>query len=182
VRALCVLVCLPLFAQSDLDREITKIAESDGGTVGVAAMHLESGKVFAMRGKDPFPMASVFKLPIAMQVLDRNEPRLDILIKLMAWNIRPFRSHIAEMAPHGGPMFTITELLDYMVVESDNTAADMLLNIPGVNWYLGKLGVAGIRIDRGEGEMALDYAGVTSRPPEVEWALDWFNKAAPLSC
>ena len=74
-------------------------------------------------------------------------------------------------------MFTYEELLELMIVESDNTAADMLLDIPGVNWYLGKLGIAGIRIDRGEGQMALDYAGVTDIPPEKDWTLDWFNKA-----
>jgi beta-lactamase class A len=53
----------------------------------------------------------------------------------------------------------------------------MLLDIPSVNRYLRKLGVAGIRIDRSEGKMALDYAGVTNIPPQSEWTLDWFNHA-----
>jgi len=121
-------------------------------------------------------MASVFKLPIAMWFLDQKVIPLDAFTKLDNSNIRPFRSPIAQNWPHD-VMFTYEELLELMIVESDNTAADMLLDIPSVNWYLGKLGVAGIRIDRGEGQMALDYAGVTNIPPQSEWTLDWFDKA-----
>ena len=120
-------------------------------------------------------MASVFKLPVAMQALNQTQFPLDAFIKLDESNIRPFRRKIAEHWPHG-VMFSYEELIELMIVESDNTAADMVLNIPGVNRYLAKLGVAGIRIDRGEGQMALDYAGVTHVPPESEWTLDWFNK------
>ncbi len=176
MRTLCVLFCLPVFAQSDLDRKIAKFAEATGGTVGVAAMHLESGKVFRLRATERFPMASVFKLPVAMSFLDQKQIPLNALTKLDDSKIRPFRSKIAEHWPNG-VMFTYEELLELMIVESDNTAADMLLYIPGVNQYLRKLAVAGIRIDRGEGQMALDYAGVTNIPPQKEWTLDWFNKA-----
>ena len=129
-----------------------------------------------MRAAELFPMASVFKLPVAMSFLDQKQIPLDALTKLDDSKIRPFRSQIAEHWPHD-VMFTFQELLELMIVKSDNTAADALLDIPGVNWYLGKIGVSGIRIDRGEGQMALDYAGVTNRPPEIDWTLDWFNKA-----
>lgn len=172
MRALCVLFCLPVFAQSD----IANIAEAAGGTVGIAAMHLESGKAFALRSTERFPMASVFKLPVAMSFLNQTQLPLDAFLKLDESNLRPFRSKIAEHWPHG-VMFSYEELIELMVVESDNTAADLLLNVPEVNRYLSKLGVSGIRIDRGEGQMALDYAGVTHIRPQKDWTLEWFNKA-----
>jgi beta-lactamase class A len=116
VRSLCLLICLPAFAQSDLDREIAKIAQASGGTVGVSAMHLESGKIFALRATEPFPMASVFKLPVAMSFLDQKQIPLDAFTKLDAGNLLPFRSPIAEHWPHG-VMFSYEELLGLMIVE-----------------------------------------------------------------
>lgn len=181
MRSLCFLLCLPLCAQSPLDREIAKVAEAAGGTVGVSALHLESGKVFGLRATERFPMASVFKLPLAMTILDRNGPGpLEVRMKLEPSDIRPFRSPIAERAPHGGITLTLEELVDATIVESDNTAADLLLRLlpgAGVNAYLHKLGIEGMRVDRSEGQMAIDYAGVTDAPPESEWTLDWFTKA-----
>jgi beta-lactamase class A len=181
VRSLCLLLCLPLCAQPPLDREIAKIAEAAGGTVGVSALHLQSGKVFGLRAAERFPMASVFKLPLAMTILDRNGPGpLEVRMKLEPSDIRPFRSPIAERAPHGGITLTLEELVDATIVESDNTAADVLLHLlpgAGVNAYLHKLGIEGMRVDRSEGQMALDYAGVTGAPPESEWTLDWFKQA-----
>jgi hypothetical protein len=58
-----------------------------------------------------------------------------------------------------------------------DTAADVLLRVPEVNRYLGKLGISGIRVDRGEGPMARDYAGVADVPPASSWTLDWFYRA-----
>jgi beta-lactamase class A len=181
VRLLCLLISLPLFAASPLDSELARIAEASGGTVGIAALHLESGKTFEMRAKERFPMASVFKLPLAMTILDRNGPGpLEVRMKLEASDVRPFRSPIAERAPRGGIVLTLEELVDATIVESDNTAADVLLRLlpgAGVNGYLRKLGIDGMRVDRSEGQMALDYAGVTDPRPESEWTLDWFKQA-----
>lgn len=124
-------------------------------------------------------MASVFKLPLAMAVLDRTH--LDDPVTVEPSSVRPYRSPIAERAPKGGIIMTVGELLEAMIVESDNTAADLLLDLTGgpraVNNYLHKLQVDGIRIDRSEGQMALDYAGVTAIPPKSDWSLEWFIKA-----
>jgi beta-lactamase class A len=181
VRAVSFLLCLPLIAQTPLDRQIAKIAEAGGGTAGVSALHLESGKSFALRATERYPMASVFKLPLAMTILDRNGPGpLEVRMRLEPSDIRPFRSPIAERSPHGGIMLTLEELVDGAIVESDNTAADLLLRLlPGgaVNGYLHRLGIEGMRIDRSEGEMAIDYAGIANPLPKSEWTLDWFNQA-----
>lgn len=181
MRAVCFAVCLPLLAQSPLDREIAKIADASGGTVGVSAIHLESGKNFGLRAAERFPMASVFKLPLAMTILDRNGPGpLEVRMKLEPGDVRPFRSPIAERAPQGGIVLSLEELVNGAIVESDNTAADVLLHLlpgAGVNGYLRKLGIEGMRIDRSEGQMVLDYAGVTDPKPESEWTLDWFKQA-----
>jgi beta-lactamase class A len=116
-----------------------------------------------------------------MTILDRNGPGpLEVRMKLEPSDVRPFRSPIADRSPHGGIVLTLEEVLDAVIIESDNTAADLLLRLlPGssVNAYVHKLGIDGIRVDRSEGEMAIDYAGVTNAPPRSEWTLDWFKQA-----
>jgi beta-lactamase class A len=127
-------------------------------------------------------MASVFKLPVALTILGgETRPPLSLKVKLDASAIQPFRSPIAQRAPDGGVMLTVAELLDAMLIESDNTAADVLLGMcgggAGVTTHLRAMGIKGVRVDRSEGEMALDYAGVTDIPPESQWTLHWFQRA-----
>jgi beta-lactamase class A len=60
----------PLGTQG-LEAQVARLADAAGGTVGVAVVHVETGERVSLRGTERFPMASVFKLPIAMQVLHR---------------------------------------------------------------------------------------------------------------
>ena len=138
-------------------------------------------KYLNVAASDRFPMASVFKLPVALTLLGgKTPPPLSLKIKLDASAIRTFQSPIAERAPRGGITLTVAELLDAMLIASDNTAADILLEMcggpAGVTAHLRALGIDGIRVDRSEGQMALDYAGVTAVLPESQWSLDWFKR------
>lgn len=46
-----------------------RIAATTDGTVGAAALHLNSGQLVSLNGDERFPLASVCKLPIAMNLL-----------------------------------------------------------------------------------------------------------------
>ena len=48
-----------------LGAEIERIAADLNGTLGVGALHLETGRAVYLNGNDAFPMASTFKVPIA---------------------------------------------------------------------------------------------------------------------
>jgi beta-lactamase class A len=181
VGVLGLLLTVPLAAETSLDQRIERIAAHSGGTVGVAAVHLESGRTVRRLAAERFPMASVFKLPVALTILDRKTRLpLSLKVKLDASVARPFRGSIAQLVPRGA-MLTIEELLDAMLIDSDNTAADALLGLSagpaGVTARLRALGIDGIRVDRSEGEMALDYASVTDVPPKDQWTLDSFQRA-----
>src|SRR4029434_2384633 len=63
-----------------LEREIARLVKGAGGVVGVTAIHLESNRRVSLNGGDRFPMASTYKVPIAVQLLtrvDKGELRLD---------------------------------------------------------------------------------------------------------
>lgn len=158
-------------AHAALRRELARAAAEPDGVVGVAILHLESGDTVSLRGGERFPMQSVFKVPVALAILrrvDAGELRLDRVVPVAAADLRPGHSPIAEAHPNGGARYTVRELLRLMVAESDNTAADLLLSLAGgpaaVTANLRAHGVAGVRVDRGEGRLALDLNGIEPGP------------------
>src|SRR5215510_9110476 len=54
---------------SPLEDKIDSIISRSRGTVGVSLIHVESGATLSVRGDERFPMASVYKLPIAIELL-----------------------------------------------------------------------------------------------------------------
>src|SRR5262249_4590960 len=88
---------------------------------------------------------------------------------------------IAERAPRGGISLPVGELLEAMLVESDNTAADLLLPLAGgpeaITAQLDETGLGEIRVDRSEAELAFDSYGVSPHPPRAEWTLEGIRSA-----
>nr|AIA12595.1 ClassA_beta_lactamase [uncultured bacterium] len=169
--------------QPPLERAIKRLAESSGGIVGVSAIHIESGRRVSVNGDLRFPMASVYKLPIALRLLqriDRGELRLDGPITLSTHDFRPGHSPIAEFANNKPVTLPLERLLELMLGESDNSASDKLLALAGgpaaVTARMRALDITGLDISRPEGRLALDFWGVREPPPESEWTLAFFER------
>ena len=169
--------CLP-----ELQVEIRRLAAAVGGVVGVTAAHLESGESVSLNARQRFPMASVFKLPIAMRLLhqvDRGQVSLDSSVAIARGDLRLGDSPITRHWRPGRTQ-TVRQLLEAMLVHSDNTAADLLLRVAGgpvsVDSRLRELGLdGGIRIDRSEADQMLDFYGLRDgAPPESEWSPQMF--------
>jgi beta-lactamase class A len=151
---------------NSLEAQIAAIAALDDGRVGAAAVLLETHERVAIRGDEHFPMQSVFKLPAALCVLheaDEGRVKLDAPIALMAADLLGGGYNpIATEFPNGVTL-TVEELLQRMVANSDNTAADALLKLVGgpssVTKRLRELGITDIRVDRTERQLALDLTG-----------------------
>lgn len=132
-------------------------------TIGVTAVHLETGQRLGVRATERFPMGSVYKFPIALTVLqqvDAGKLSLSQSVTIEPRDFSPGHSPLRDEA-HGKPVtMTLRELLRYMVSLSDNTACDYFLRTLGtkaVNARLAELGATpGIRVDRTERQMAND--------------------------
>jgi beta-lactamase class A len=126
------------------------------GQVGFAALDLTTGRTLGLHEGETFPTQSVFKVPIAIEVLHQVDAKtldLDRVIALDAADAR------------GGPTGTMTvpakrtvgELLEAMITHSDNVATDKLLALLGgprlVDARIKKLGLDGITIRYSEKEM-----------------------------
>jgi len=130
--------------------------QNSDAIIGVTAVHLESGQRISIRGNERFPMGSVYKFPIGIEVLQQVDAgKLDLAtpITIEPKDFSPGWSPIRDNA-NGKPVtMTIGTLLESMVKMSDNTACDTLLALVG-----GPRAVTAkdIRVDRSEKEMSAD--------------------------
>jgi beta-lactamase class A len=161
-----------------LESTFKRIVGRSRGKVGVALIHLESGRHITIRGDERFPMASVVKLPIAVELLKQvseGKLTLDHQVWIGTSDIRPCCT-LSRRHRNGGVSKSARELLELMMIESDNTAADAVLKLVGGPWVverrLRSLGFSKINVNRSEGQLLLDMAGVSGAPPPELWTLE----------
>lgn len=162
----------PATVANPLDATIADLVRPYEARAGVAYRVIETGETYALRGTEPFPMASTYKFPMALTWLEQVDAgRLSLDEK---FDVRPeefsvYHSPLAEAFPSGGS-FTLRELLHWLMVKSDNTACDVLLARRGgpraVTEHLRRFGIEGISVDRSEVEMAVDLLSA-ARPGSV---------------
>ena len=119
----------PTSSQTRLYRQVDSCARLISGHVGVYTRIIETGHMFSYNGRRHFPMQSVYKLPIAITVLDavdKGKLRLDQLVHVGKADFIPAgRSPIRDQHPDGLDI-TIRDLIRYSIVESDGSASDVL--------------------------------------------------------
>jgi len=168
-------------AEADLAAQWRQIARSTDGKVGAAALHLSSGAHAALNGDDPFPLASVCKLPVAAHILamvDEGKLRRDQEIEVLPRDIFPSVSEIAKRWPQQ-TRFPLDEILQLMVAGSDNTGVEICFRLgggaPALAERFRQWRIGGIRIDRGEEQISLD-AVEAPYPPREQWTGEMFTR------
>ncbi|HEX6177163.1 MAG TPA: serine hydrolase, partial [Thermoanaerobaculia bacterium] len=146
-----------------LQERIDRITTDIDSTVGVAALHVESGRRIGIRANERFPMGSVNKFPIAVAFLrDVDARRLSLSdeITIQPSEFAPNHSPIRVRAKGQPVTLTLREVLEATVRNSDNTAADALLRLAGgaaaVTRTLTSAGVTGIDISRSKQQLGAD--------------------------
>jgi len=126
------------------------------GRLGVCAIDLGSGRRLAQRGAERFPLASTFKLPLAMAVLarvDRGHESLQRKIRFGKSDVLRVYSPVVAQQPNGGSL-SVAALCAAAIENSDNSAANLLLRTAGgpagVTAYMRGLGDGVTRLDRNE--------------------------------
>jgi len=165
-----------------LQKEIARAAKSAGGTVGVSAVHLESGRRIAFNGRERFPMASAYKIPIAVQLLcrvDEGAFTLDQMVELETHDLHPGSGMLTDLLNKPGVRLSVRNLLELMLRISDNTAADLLLRLAGgpeaVTARMRALEIQDMEINRPTVNLIADSEGY-GLPPEREWKPELFQR------
>jgi beta-lactamase class A len=163
-----------------LDSGFARIERETGGRMGVYAIHLGDGRRLEWRPRERFPMASTYKVPISMIAAGRAHTQgltLDEPVPVLPSDLRPAPSPIADSVGSAGGTTTLGALIRSALMYSDNTASDVLLRwVGGPRAVTARFGVAGMRVDRPEGQIQLDWNGVTQPPPPDQWSLDLFRR------
>ena len=166
-----------------LEREIARLAKGAGGVVGVTAIHLESNRRVSLNGGDRFPMASTYKVPIAVQLLtrvDKGELRLDQMIQLQPSDLHPGSGTLTDLFNKPGLALSVRNLMELMLLISDNSATDVCLRLAGgpeaVTARMREIGINGIDVNRSTARLIGDWRGITQVVPENEWSPALFQK------
>lgn len=162
---------------SGLQVTLERIVKSAHGQTGLSLIHIESGARISIHGDRRFPMASVYKLPIAIELLTQiGEGKLTVnrAVPIGPTDVRAC-CNLSRHHPKGGVTLTAAELLDLMITESDNTAGDAILKLVGgpavVERRMRALGFEAINVNRYQGQISFEMNGITP-PAEAEWTLE----------
>lgn len=148
---------------SALETKVKNIIADYHGEVGVAVEHIESGRRFAINGHTRYPLASVYKTPIMVEVFRQaKEGRfsLEDRITVTPEMYHPWGPVMSYFQPGLQP--TVRDLVFWMMVESDNLATEILLEKVGaenVRATLKRMGLNEVSVDRSTKVLILDYYG-----------------------
>jgi beta-lactamase class A len=174
---------LAVAALQKLEREIGRLTSEAGGTVGVSAIHIESGRKVSLRGSERFPMASTFKVPVAVQLLHRvddGEVRLDQMVDIQPGDLHPGSGTLTELFNKPGVSLSVRNLLELMLLISDNSGADLCMRLAGgpeaVTARMRALEIDQIDVSRSTALLIAEWAGVPDLPPESAWTPGLFRE------
>jgi beta-lactamase class A len=144
-------------AAESANRALKRIRERVGGRLGVHALDSQSGKRWGIDDKSRYAMASTFKLPLAAALLwqvDRKAFTLDHALGINATDILPHSPAVQAKLDAGQDAMTIRELCGAILTQSDNAAANILLNGIGgptaFGQFMRTVGDQVTRLDRNE--------------------------------
>ncbi|UFH56875.1 serine hydrolase [Spirosoma sp. KNUC1025] len=155
-----------------LEQELLRLSSLSGGKVGICATHIESGKTIVQNGKEPFPMASSYKVAIATQLLtrvDSGSVTLDQLVPITKNDLHPGSGMLSDRfdwpnSTSPGLSLSVRSLLELMLLISDNSATDICLRLAGgpasVNACMKRLGVEGLQVNRPTAWLIADCVGI----------------------
>lgn len=165
------LAALTATPQTILERRIERLARAARCEVAVSAVPLGSEREVEVAAAVPFKIASTFKVPLAIAILeqvDRGTLSLDQTLSLSPADLRPDSPLSEQLGPKGGKV-SLRVLLSGMIQDSDNAAADRLLPLvggpAGLSARLRELGLGELHVDRSELEMSEAYHGVEAPQP-----------------
>lgn len=157
---------------SQLESRIANIAKELDGTMGVYVHALAGGDVVAIDADAPYQMASVFKIPILVELLcqvDAKQRSLDDRVVLTDAMKSPGSGVLKEFSP--GTSLTLKDYATLMIIVSDNTATDLLLSLvtkDAVNARLRQCGLARTTVSMSCRELLYDLVGMSDAPDTPE--------------
>jgi D-alanyl-D-alanine carboxypeptidase (penicillin-binding protein 5/6) len=141
----------PAVETKSLERVLQPAINAHRGDVAIAVKHLKSGESYEHRAAVPMPTASLIKFPVmiaAYDAIEKGKLSLDARIELQAEDKVPGSGVLtAHFSP--GTTISLRDAIHLMIVYSDNTATNLVLDqlgLPATNDLMESLGCGDTRI------------------------------------
>lgn len=133
--------------------ELEAIADGFSGVAGVHVVDLTSGDRWDVRGDWVFPQASAIKISILLELFRRAEGEPEILRKRVELNAstRTLGSGVLHHLTDGGSALSLEDHAIYMILFSDNTSTNVLideLGMEAINRLSASLGAPNTLVQR----------------------------------
>jgi len=154
-------ICMPAFSQDahleilreKLQSNLQAVVDGYEGVAGLHIVDLTSGDRWAILDDLPFPQASAIKVPILLELFRRadSEPALLARRVEMTDEVRTLGSGVLRYLTDGGSALSLEDYAIYMILYSDNTATNVLIDALGmdaINRLSAALGADETRLQR----------------------------------
>jgi beta-lactamase class A len=136
---------------------LANLEGASGARLGVYALNTANGSLVCHRADERFPVCSTFKVILVSAILKRSTQIAD----LMQRRIKYMKTDLARYSPisekHVNDGMTVTELCAAAIQYSDNTAANLLMQLLGgpsaVTAFARSIGNREFRLDRWETDL-----------------------------
>ncbi|MFQ6054091.1 MAG: serine hydrolase [Candidatus Bathyarchaeia archaeon] len=156
-------------------------AEGFEGVLGVSVKHLGTGEAASFNGDELFPTASVFKVPVIVELYRQVEAgavSLDDEVTLKDEDKVPGSGILKELSPRLS--VSLRDLAKLMMIVSDNTATDLVVETVGmenINATLRRLGLERTKVVADCRDILFDLIGL-NEIPDGERTLGLFEEKA----
>ncbi len=154
-----------------LQKKLAALIDEVDGKVGIYSYLLDRGLLFSVNADELFPLASTYKVPIAIKFLKEVEKEswdLEVRLEVQPEDI-PESSAILDHRhfSYPGISLSLRNIFRLMLEYSDNTASDLILKLAGgphqVTSFLRELGYVRTQINRTTAQIFLKTAQQESK-------------------
>ena len=149
--------CTPSGDTQPVDEAVRSVLDSLDAKTALYAKHLPSGREIAIRADEPVNTLSIIKIPImilAYRDAEAGQLDLDARYRVRPEDMRRGSGLLQTFAPGIEP--TYRDIITQMIVTSDNTATDIIIEEVGldrVNQLLKELGYTETRLQYTTGDL-----------------------------
>lgn len=134
-------------------QQLESIARDFDGVAGIHVVDLTDEEHFDVAGDLIFPQASAIKITILLELFRRAEEEQGLLSRRidMTDEVRTAGSGVLQLLTDGGSSLSLEDYAIYMIVYSDNTATNVLIDALGmdaINRLSAELGAPSTKVQR----------------------------------
>jgi beta-lactamase class A len=146
---------------SSLRRTLEAIAAAHHGVLGYSVLNLDTGERLSLRGDETFPTASLIKVPILVTLYDLAEQKqlsLDDPLTVIKIDQVPGSGVLQFM--HPGMSLSVHDAAALMIILSDNTATNLILDKIAIRRVWTKMEALGLPHTKVHSKVYLRLASV----------------------